>query len=104
MNRKKRSDRNHVIYRITCPATGDSYIGVTVATGRAFLKSVCIRFTKHCSTAGRQTKEWTLSKFLRDNATETYELEVIEIIRGRKPAHKRERELIAALGPTLNTK
>jgi hypothetical protein len=29
--------------------------------------------------------------------------EVLEVIRGRKPAYQRERELIAELEPTLNT-
>jgi len=29
--------------------------------------------------------------------------EVIEVVRGRKAAHSRERELIEALSPSLNT-
>ena len=47
--RRKRNDRNYVLYAIFSPNTGDSYIGVTVATGRAFLRSVKVRVQKHMS-------------------------------------------------------
>jgi hypothetical protein len=41
--RKLRSDRNHVIYQVTCMDTNDSYIGLTVAKGQAFLRSDKVR-------------------------------------------------------------
>jgi hypothetical protein len=99
---KKRNDRNYVLYRIEAPECGDSYIGLTVADGRAFLRSVKVRVQKHLSRARREDKDWTLCRFLRDNdVTLTYE--VLEVVRGRKPAYQRERELISELSPTLNT-
>jgi hypothetical protein len=49
--RKKRSDRNHVLYMVTCEDTGDTYVGLTVALGQAYLKSVKIRWQKHMSRA-----------------------------------------------------
>jgi hypothetical protein len=99
---KKRNDRNYVLYRIEAPECGDSYIGLTVADGRAFLRSVKVRVQKHQSRARREDKDWTLCRFLRDNdVTLTYE--VLEVVRGRKPAYQRERELISELSPTLNT-
>jgi len=63
--RKKRSDRNHVLYKVTCVDTGDSYVGLTVAQGHAYVRSVKIRW--------------------------------------QKPAHQRERQLIAEFEPSLNT-
>jgi len=103
MMRKKRSDRNYVLYRIVCKDTGDEYIGLTVAVGRAFLKSVKIRWQKHTSRARRENKNWNLCEFLRNNADAEYAYEVIEVIRGRKDAYSREREIIAERQPRLNT-
>ena len=103
MNRKKRSDRNHVLYRVICQDTGDSYIGLTVAQGQAFVRSVKVRWQKHVSRAIREDKDWSMCQFIRDNASASFTYEVLEIVRGRKSAHQRERELITDLEPTLNT-
>ena len=103
MLRKKRSDRNHVLYKITCLDTGDSYIGLTVAQGQAFLRSVKVRWQKHVSRAKRENKDWKLYEFLRQYDDADWSYEVVEVVRGRKPAHQRERELIAECQPTLNT-
>lgn len=99
---KKRCDRNHVLYCITAE-TGDQYIGLTVATGRAFLRSVKVRVQKHLSRAKMEDKSWALYSFLRDNPEVGLTYEVVEVVRGRKPAHQRERELIAEYQPSLNT-
>jgi hypothetical protein len=101
--KKKRCDRNHVVYRITCVDTGDEYIGITVALGQAFLRSVKVRFQKHVSRAMREDKEWNLCAALREYAEASWTYEVLEVVRGRKPAHQRERELIGMYQPTLNT-
>jgi hypothetical protein len=105
MERKKRSrsDRNHVLYRVICTDTGDSYIGLTVADGRAFLRSVKVRWQKHVSRANRETKDWNFCRALRELSDCEWTYEVLEVVRGRKPAHQRERELIATFEPTLNT-
>lgn len=95
---KKRCDRNHVIYRMFI---GDqSYIGLTVANGRAFGKAVKLRVQKHISRAMIEQKDWSICEALR--GAEVVEYEVLEVIRGRKPAHQRERVLIKELEPTLN--
>lgn len=99
---KKRCDRNHVIYCITAE-TGDQYIGLTVATGRAFLRAVKVRVQKHLSRAKCEDKGWALYSFLRDNPEVGLTYEVVEVVRGRKPAHQRERELIGEYAPSLNT-
>lgn len=99
--KKKRCDRNHVLYRLSI---GDeSYIGLTVAQGQAYLRSVKVRVQKHLSRAKQEQKQWNLYAFLRENEEATVHYEVLEVVRGRKPAHQRERELIAEYAPTLNT-
>lgn len=103
MVRKKRNDRNHVIYQITTD-TGHTYIGLTVAVGRGFLKSVKTRLNKHLSAAKCDTKDWTFSKYIRKYPNAVYTYEVLEVVRGRKAAHSRERELIGLNKPKLNTK
>jgi hypothetical protein len=40
---------------------------------------------------------------LREWGSECFEPAVIEVVRGRKAAHQRERELIKTLQPSLNT-
>lgn len=100
--RKKRNDRNYILYQIVA-STGDNYIGLTVANGRAFLRSVKIRVQKHLSRAKCENKNWSFCEFIRDNPDIQLTYEVIEVIRGRKNAYHRERELIADFQPTLNT-
>jgi hypothetical protein len=99
--RKKRSDRNHVIYAVT--AEGQKYIGLTVANGQAYLRSVKVRVQKHISRALKEDKDWSFCQFIRENPEVVLRYEVLEVVRGRKAAHSRERELIASLSPSLNT-
>ena len=103
MMRKKRSDRNYVLYFVQCEETGDSYIGLTVAQGRAFLKSVAFRWRKHVNRAMNDGKDWKFCSFLRENPELSYTYGVIEVVRGRKSAYQRERELIGEINPSLNT-
>ena len=101
--RKKRNDRNYVLYSIYSESTGDSYIGLTVATGRAFLRSVKVRVQKHLSRARVENKDWSIYQFIRENEDLELDYEVLEVVRGRKPAYQRERELIKKYTPSLNT-
>lgn len=101
--RKKRSDRNHVLYRVTCIDTGDTYIGLTVALGQAYVKSVKIRWQKHVSRAKCENKDWNFCKALRSLADCQWQYEVLDVVRGRKNAHQAERELIGLFEPSLNT-
>jgi hypothetical protein len=98
MMRRKRSDRNYVLYRLYID--GQEYIGLTVSIGRAFLRSVKVRVQKHMSRAKVENKDWTVCEALRN--ADVIEYEVLEVIRGRKAAYTRERELIAEYQPSLN--
>ena len=99
--RKKRSDRNHVIYAVT--AEGQKYIGLTVANGQAYLRSVKVRVQKHISRALKEDKDWSFCQFIRENPEVQLQYEVLEVVRGRKAAHSREREYIKEWAPSLNT-
>jgi hypothetical protein len=101
--RKRRNDRNYVLYQISAEGTGDTYIGLTVSTGRAFLRSVKVRIQKHLSRANRESKDWSIYQFIRENSEVKLQYEVLEVVRGRKAAYQRERQLIAEYQPTLNT-
>lgn len=100
--RKKRVDRNHIIYELR--VRGASYIGVTAKTASTVNKSVLARAAKHFYRAKREAKDWALCHALRALADKS-EIEVLvhEIIRGKAAAHKREVELRRELKPTLNT-
>ena len=97
--RKKRSDRNYILYQLT--VDNQTYIGLTVAVGRAFLRSVKVRVQKHRSRALIENKDWSLCRAIQN--ADTIEYAVLEVIRGRKNAYARERELIAEYQPELNT-
>jgi hypothetical protein len=100
--RKKRTDRNHIIYELR--VNGLNYIGVTAKTESTINKSVLARAAKHFYRAKTETKNWLLCQELR-KLTDKSEIEVLihEVIRGKAQAHKREVELRRMLAPTLNT-
>ena len=100
--RKKRSDRNHIIYELR--VNGLNYIGVTAKTESTINKSVLARAAKHFYRAKTETKNWLLCQELRKLADKS-EIEVLvhEVIRGKAAAHKREVELRRLINPALNT-
>jgi len=105
--RKKRSDRNHIIYLITNTMNGKEYIGITASIGRAFRKSVKVRLQKHFSRARKEGWEWALYKDMNryiDELEVTYEISVLDVVRGKEAVHQREMELIREYKPKLNTK
>lgn len=100
--RKKRSDRNHIIYELRVPQ--GNYIGVTAKTESTVLKSVRARAAKHFYRAHSESKDWTLCIALRElNDKNEIEILVHEIVRGKADAHKREVEIRRQVKPTLNT-
>jgi len=100
--RKKRTDRNHIIYELR--VNGLNYIGVTAKTASTINKSVLARAAKHYYRAKTESKNWLLCSALRTlNSKEEIEVLVHEVVRGKAAAHKREVELRRQLQPTLNT-
>lgn len=103
-NRKKRSDRNHVIYLIENKFTGEKYIGLTalIYNGNVY-KTLRRRMQKHLQRALTENKSWGLCVALRTQGPESFVFSKLEVVRGKKEAHQRETILIAELKPALNT-
>jgi len=99
--RKRRSDRNHIIYQIT---VGDAhYIGITYKD-KTVLHSLQRRAHKHYYRATVEQKAWLLSEALRTlESKDMIDIRPLEIVRGKAAAHRRERELIALHKPQLNS-
>ena len=102
--RKRRSDRNQVIYFIEDVLTHDVYIGLTALSYKGNVrKTLNRRMQKHMQRALAENKDWGLSRALRERGAERFVFGVIEIVRGKKAAHARETELINTMQPALNT-
>ena len=102
--RKRRSDRNQVIYFIEDVLTHDVYIGLTALSYKGNVrKTLNRRMQKHMQRATAENKNWGLSRALRERGAERFVFGVIEIVRGKKAAHARETELINTMQPALNT-
>ncbi len=100
--RKKRVDRNHIIYELRI--NGLNYIGVTAKTESTINKSVLARAAKHFYRAKTEGKNWLLCEALRGlNDKSEIEVLVHEVIRGKAAAHRREVELRRLINPALNT-
>lgn len=102
MSRKRRSDRNHIIYVITNTATNEQYIGIT-GVNSTVKKSLHVRIRKHVQRAYAENKSWGLYDNIRKYGTDVFNYGVVEIVRGKALAHKRELELIKQFSPKLNT-
>jgi hypothetical protein len=100
--RKKRVDRNHIIYELRVPA--GNYIGVTAKTESTVLKSVRARAAKHFYRAKKESKDWALCHALRELADKS-EIEILvhAVVRGKAPAHREEVRIRREVRPTLNT-
>ena len=100
--RKKRVDRNHIIYELV--VNGKNYIGVTAKTESTVNKSVLSRAAKHFYRAKKEDKNWLLCAELRKLSDKSeIEVYVHEVIRGKAEAHKREVEIRRMVKPVLNT-
>lgn len=101
-NRKVRNDRNHAIYCLTCLITGEQYLGITVKNGST-KNSIKVRVQKHIRRAVTENRNWTLCKAIRHYGAENFTYGLVEVVRGKLAAHRRELELIRTYNPALNT-
>ena len=100
--RKIRSDCNYIIYEAVSE-TGENYIGLTRKSESTVNKSVLERWRKHKSRARNENRLWALYVYLKTGGLDLlWEHRVLEIVRGRKEAYAREREIVKELQPTLN--
>ena len=102
--RKRRSDRNQVIYLIQNTLTGEEYIGLTALSYKGNVyKTLRRRMQKHLQRALAESKDWGLCESLRTHGPENFVFGKLEIVRGKKEAHVRETSLIKEYSPALNT-
>jgi hypothetical protein len=99
--RKIRSDCNYIIYEAR-DERGENYIGLTRKSSTV-KKSIGERWRRHLSRARNEHRLWALYVYLKTGGLEhSWQHRIIEIVRGRREAYRRERELVKALKPTLN--
>lgn len=102
--RKRRTDRNHVIYCISNTITGEQYIGITGVIFNGNIKrTLNRRMQKHLQRALAEDKAWGLCENLRKYGSDVFTYGVVDVVRGKREAHKRETLLIATHNPSLNT-
>jgi hypothetical protein len=100
--RKKRADRNHIVYELRVPA--GNYIGVTAKTASTVMKSVRGRAAKHFYRAHTENKNWALCVALRElDNKDQIDIVVHAVVRGKAPAHKEEVRIRRLVKPNLNT-
>ena len=100
MVRKKRSDRRHIVYMLQNTVTGEFYIGVTQGFRQ---KDLRVRVLKHFQRALAESKDWTLCKNIRTYGPESFFWTILEVVKGKAPAHDFERLLTKMYKPELNT-
>lgn len=100
--RKRRQDTKHAVYMLVNTNTNESYIGITVC-GSQVKKALKVRFQKHVRRALTENKTWALCNSIREHGAEAFVVLLVGIVRGRKPAHAVERELINGENPALNS-
>ena len=100
--RKRRQDTRHAVYALINTVTNEYYIGITVCGSKPQL-ALKVRFQKHVRRALTENKDWTLCKNIRKYSADVFAVLLIDIVRGRKPAHTVEREIINSQFPALNS-
>ena len=102
MKRKRRQDTKHAVYMLVNTNTCESYIGITVC-GNDVKRALKVRLQKHIRRAVTENKSWALCRSIRKHGAEAFAMLLVDVVRGRKPAHAYEREIINGELPALNT-
>lgn len=102
--RKRRNDRNHIIYVVECIPTGQQYIGLTVVKGIAKKRTLQQRWKAHCYKALILEESWALPKAIRKYGPDAFDIQTLDVIRGKANAYAYEAELINSMKPKLNTR
>lgn len=100
--RKRRQDTKHAVYMLVNTNTAESYIGITVC-GNRVRQALKVRFQKHVRRAVTENKDWALCRSIREHGADAFVMLLVDIVRGRKPAHAVEREIINGHLPELNS-
>jgi protein involved in ribonucleotide reduction len=101
--KKRRSDRNHLIYQLTNLITKETYVGITVCSGRAVKVALEERWKRHVHRALNENRNWKLCEAIRTHGHQNFTRSAIKVVRGKALAHREERVLISELSASLNT-
>lgn len=101
--RRPRADRSQVVYRLTHPASGGTYIGLTALIGRSPDASVRKRWTQHLWHARVAGRQGPLADLIRSHGDDPWLVQVVGVVKGKAAAHRMELDLIKAETPSLNT-
>ena len=102
-NRKRRSDRNHIVYMITNTVTNENYIGIASMIDRSGKETLAARWSRHVGRAYNQAKQWKLCESIRKYGPEVFHIEIVTVVRGKAEAHALEVQWIDEHRPALNT-
>lgn len=100
--RKRRQDTKHAVYMLVNTNTNEHYVGITVC-GNTIRQALKVRFQKHVRRALTENRDWALCQSIREHGAEAFVMLLVDVVRGRKPAHAIEREIINGDMPELNT-
>ena len=102
IKRKRRQDTRHAVYALVNTVTNEYYIGITVC-GASPKQALKVRFQKHVRRALTENKAWNLCASIRRHGAEAFAVLLVDVVRGRKPAHAVERSIINGDLPALNS-
>ena len=102
VTRKRRQDTKHAVYMLVNTNTNEHYIGITVC-GNQVNRALKVRWQKHVRRAVTENKDWALCQSIRTHGAEAFAVLLVDVVRGRKPAHAVEREIINGDMPALNS-
>jgi hypothetical protein len=100
--RKRRQDTKHAVYMLVNTATNEHYVGITVC-GSQVNRALKIRWQKHVRRALTENKSWALCQSIRLHGPEVFAILLVDVVRGRRPAHAAEREIVNSCNPALNS-
>lgn len=101
--RRRRCDRNHAIYMVTCKVTGERYIGLTRINGRAVIKSIKQRWKNHVYAAFIENRPYLFQQRIREYGEKEFNITLLLVVRGKKLAHITEKKFVETVKPELNT-
>jgi len=101
--RRTRSDRSHVVYRLTHPPSGGTYVGLTALLAGSAGRSVRKRWLQHLWHARVGGRQGPLADLIRSHGDDPWLVQVVGVVRGKAAAHRMELDLVRAERPSLNT-
>lgn len=101
--RKRRSDRNHIVYVLINKKTKEKYVGIASCIDRNGTETLAARWSRHVGRAFNQCKSWKLCESIREYGPDSFRVEIKYFVRGKLPAHALETKLRKTGRYALNT-